>query len=487
MKVNGYSSLKTNMILNAAKGIMGILFPLISFPYVSKVLGVANMGKYNFASSVVSYFVIFAGLGINAYAIREGARVREDSLRFQRFSDEIFSINILSTLVSYALLIITYCVSNKLHEYHDLLFILSLQIFFKTIGVEWIYCVFEDYIYITIRSMIFQFISFACLLIFVKTNNDLNKYAVITVFSGVGSNILNYIHAKKYCSVHFDPKLCLKSHIKPILIMFAMSVTVTIYVSSDITILGYLCSDETVGIYSASTKVYSIIKTILSSVLIVSIPRLSSMLGHNNRTDFDKIASDIYRTLITIVLPAITGIILMSEDIVLLLSNETYIEAASSLCLLSIALFFCLGAWFWGQCILVPMKMEKVVFGVTVVSAVVNIALNFMIIPVWKENAAAFTTILAEGISFFWCSRKGRKHTRLSGIGRTYGKVGTGCAAIVVIALSVRSVISSLYLRLILTVSVAVLIYFSIEVFVKNEAISEIFAVVKGKFKKTRD
>lgn len=483
MEMNNRSSLKINMILNAIKGIMGILFPLISFPYASKVLGVVNLGKYNFSSSLINYFILFAGLGISTYAIREGAKIRENPLILKKFSAEMFSINILSTLVSYALLIIFYCISSKLHDYRNLLFILSMQILFKTIGVEWIYSIFEDYLYITIRSILFQFVSLACLLIFVRTDSDVNKYAIITVFSVAGANILNYMHAKRYCKFRVTKKLNLKRHIRPILILFAMSVTVTIYVSSDITILGYLCSDETVGIYSVSTKVYSIIKTILSSILVVSIPRLAAMLGNNTRTNFDRTASDIYRTLITIVLPAITGIILMSEDIVLLLSNKTYIDATSSLRLLGVSLFFCLGAWFWGQCILVPLKMETAVFRVTVVSAIVNIVLNLMLIPFWREEAAAFTTILAEGISFFWCSLQGRKHTKLSGIGQTYRKVGVGCVAIAAIAYFIKITISSLYLRVISTVSVTAIIYFGIEITLKNEAISDIFIAAKRKFK----
>ena len=88
--MNNRSSLKINMILNAIKGIMGILFPLISFPYVSKILGVVNLGKYNFSSSVINYFILFAGLGISTYAIREGAKIRENPLILKKFSAEMF-------------------------------------------------------------------------------------------------------------------------------------------------------------------------------------------------------------------------------------------------------------------------------------------------------------------------------------------------------------------------------------------------------------
>ena len=152
-------SIKVNMILNAIKGLMSIFFPLISFPYVSKVLGVDNIGRYNFANSIISYFVLFAGLGINTYAIREGARLREKENEFRQFANEMFSINILSTIMSYVLFALLLIIVPKFQEYKTLLIILSLQIIFKTIGIEWIYSIYEDYAYITLRSIVFQVIS----------------------------------------------------------------------------------------------------------------------------------------------------------------------------------------------------------------------------------------------------------------------------------------------------------------------------------------
>jgi O-antigen/teichoic acid export membrane protein len=342
-------SLKLNMVLNAIKGLMSVVFPLISFPYISRVLGVDNIGRYNFANSIISYIILAAGLGISTYAIREGARVRENHLEFEKFANEMFSINIVSTVVAYFILVVLLFAVPKFQEYMTLLIILSLQVIFKTIGIEWIYSIYEDYAYITVRSILFQVISLILLFVMVKNENDINNYAAITVISSVGSNVLNYFHARKYCRVKPTSVIDWKKHLKPIMILFAMSVTVTIYVSSDTTILGFLCDDHTVGIYSVSTKVYSIIKTVLSSVLVVSIPRLSAMLGKKDKAGFDAVSVDIYGTLLTIVAPAIVVLIALRKQIVLLISDAEYSTASSSLAILSVALLFCLGAWFWGQ------------------------------------------------------------------------------------------------------------------------------------------
>lgn len=472
-------SLKLNMILNAIKGIMSIVFPLISFPYVSKILGVENIGKYNFANSIINYVVLFAGLGISTYAIREGARIRNNMGELRTFAGEMFSINVISTIVAYIGLFILLIIVPKFHEYTSILIILSLQVVFKTIGIEWIYSIYEDYAYITIRSIIFQALSLVLLFLLVKTQNDVNRYAAITVLSSVGSNILNYVHARKYCKVSLTIKINWEKHIKPILVLFAMSLTVTLYVSSDTTMLGLLCNDYTVGIYSVSTKIYSIVKTVLSSVLVVSIPRLSSLIGESKGDEFNEVASDIYRTLLTLVLPAITGLIVLRKQIILILADNTYIRAESSLMLLSIALLFCLGAWFWGQCILVPLKKENIVFKATIVSAIVNVVLNLVLIKTWKENAAAFTTILAEAISLFWCSYFAHRYTKLTKIVSTTIKSLIGCLVIVGVAVLGSMIISSDIAYICFTVGFSVLLYGATEVFLKNEAIWSILRSLK--------
>lgn len=464
-------SLKLNMVLNAIKGLMGVIFPLITFPYVSRVLGVDVLGRYSFSNSVISYFTLFSALGISTYAIREGARIRDSKPAFQDFANQMFTINMISTIISYLLIFICLLIIPKLASYWDLILVLSIQMIFRTIGIEWVYSIYEDYTYITIRSIAFQLISLVLLFLLVKTPQDVRLYAGITTFSAVGSNILNYIHSRNtYVSVCFTKSVDWKIHIKPIMVLFAMSLTISIYVSSDTVILGFLCDDHTVGIYSVSVKIYTIIKTLLSSVLVVSIPRLSAILGQKNMEEFDHTAGDIYKTLLTLVAPAITGIIVLREQIVSIISTSDYLNASSSLALLGIALFFCMGAWFWGQCVMVPFKQDTQIFRITVISALINIVLNFALIPIWKENAAALTTILAEGFAFVMCRRYGMQKTKLTGVASTIWKILIGCVAVAGIAILFKMIIDNQLLYTIVTIIVSVIVYFVVEIVLRNDA-----------------
>lgn len=451
---------------------MNMVFPLITFPYILKVLGVNGIGQFSFSTSFISYFILMASLGISPYAIREGARIRDNREKLSIFASEVFSINVVSTIIAYSVLFILIFLIPKLQNYFNLLLILSIQIVFTTIGVEWLYAINEDFLYITLRSIFFNIISIVLLFTFVHQSKDLYVYAEITVLASVGANIINYNRSKKYCTVKLTKHLRWRTHIKPILTLFAMQVATTIYISSDNTILGFLWNDRVVGLYSASAKIYSVIKSVLSSIIVVSIPKLSLLLGNKRINDFEALAYNIYTTLLTFVIPAILGIILLREEIILFLSNKDYLESTSSLMILSIALFFCLGAWFWGQAILVPMKKEKYVFTATMISAIVNIVMNFILIPIGRENAAAFTTVLAEAIAFFLQWYEGRKYIKLRGIWIQIAKVTVGCVGILITYLCCKPLQDRQNLYIICVLAGSVFIYIVIELLLKNEAIS---------------
>ena len=324
-------SLTLNAIMSGTKTILQIIFPLITFPYISNILQVNNLGKVNFASSVCGYFLLFAGLGISSYAVREGSRHVNDREKLSAFASEMFSINMISTALTYAALAVTMLFWTKLHAYTDLMLVLSLQIFFTTIGTEWVFTIFEEYTYITVRGMIFQILSFAALFLFVKNQSDYCIYAGISVFASVGSNVLNYFRARRYCAIHFTWKVDWKTHLKPILIIFASTLATTLYVSSDTTILGILGSDYNVGIYAVAGKIYGIVKNLLSAVLVVSIPRLSHYAGVGAKKEFNQLFNNIFSALMVVVAPAVIGLILLSREVVLFISGESYLDAVQPL------------------------------------------------------------------------------------------------------------------------------------------------------------
>ena len=474
-------SLKLNMILNAINGFMSVILPLITFPYVSRILGVENIGRYNFAASVVSYFILFAEFGINTYAVREGAAKKKNKKELNNFANRIISFNVLTSIFSFILLLILIFTVPKFKDYTVLLLILSLQVLLKPFAVEWIYSVYEDYLYITLRSIAFQVIFIALLVLIFRNHPNLIMYVSIVAFSACCTNIFNFIYSRKYLVIGFTKDIKIRDDIKSILMIFGMSLTSTIYVSSDTTILGFLCDDHVVGIYSASVQVYTIVKMILSSVLVVSIPRLAAYYGNNELNEFKTTAVDIYKTLLTVVMPSITALIIFRKHIVRAIGGKQYLESSSSLGLLGIALLFCMSAWFWGQCVLVATKHEKDVFAVTVVCAIVNIVLNFALIPLWQENAAAFTTIIAEATAYVWCMYKGKKYIKLEGFISVFLKSVIGCIGMLITGLLLMKAIEDILIQVIVIVPVSIILYTLIEMILKNEVACSLLKEIKSK------
>ena len=467
-------SLTMNAIMSGVRSILSILFPLITFPYVSRVLQVENLGKYNFANSVCSYFVLLAGLGISTYAIREGSKLRENREQVSRFASQMYTINLASSALSYLALVLVVAAVPRFRSYGLLIAIFSIQILFAAIGAEWVFTVFEEFGYITIRGIAFQVVGLILLFLFVKRPEDYYKYALITVFSSVGANGLNWFRLRRYCDLRLVRGIQWGRHLKPILIIFATSLATMLYVESDITILGLLTDDYHVGIYSVSVKVYKIVKSFLSSALVVSIPRFAHYIGMGETKEYNRLFRSMFHFLLLLVAPAVTGLICLSRDVVLLISDPSYLPASTSLQILSAALFVCLFGWLYNACVLIPQKREKYVMYATVVSALVNILFNLILVPLFQENAAAFTTVLAEAVSMVLCIFYARGLVDLKVNLRSVGSVLVGCAGIVACCTAARYAIDGFLPRVAVSVFGSCAVYFLILALLKNEMVRDV-------------
>ncbi|APV48199.1 poly-gamma-glutamate biosynthesis protein [Lactobacillus delbrueckii subsp. bulgaricus] len=479
-------SLGLNAALNGFRSVLNIIFPIITFPYISRVLTVGEIGKYNWSNSFVSYFLLIAGLGVSTYAIREGAKFRNDRKTLSDFASQVFSINILSTLASYVLLLLCVLIFSKIHAYAICVFIFSIQIIFTTLGTEWIYSIFEEYAYITIRSILFKILSIVLLFIFVRRPGDYLKYAAITVFSAVGSNVLNYVHAKKFCTISFTFNIDWKSHIKPILIIFGSSVASAIYVSIDTTLLGLINNNYVVGIYSVSSKMYTIVKQLISAVLTVAIPRFALLWGRNRIRQYRQLLLKISDVLAMISVPMSVGVYMLAPQIVVLLSSEKYIRSVSSLRLLCPALIFSIFSWIFTSCVLIPAKREDKVFIVTAVSAIINVVLNLLLMPAFKENAAAVTTSLSEFVSLIlgiYYSKDIIKGIYEKSFLKDVLSYLVGAASIVIVCIFGSMLFKSIIAIIMFDVVLSVIEYALILIGLKNRYIFEMLNTLAIRFK----
>lgn len=472
-------SLGANAILNVIKTIASILFPLITMPYVNRVLQVKHMGMVDFSATFVNYFIQLAALGIPNYAIREGARLRDNQTKLIDFCNQIFSINIISTIISYIFLGIALIVFPETNRYLILILIQSINIVGTTIGISWFYSIIEDYAYITIRSLVFQLISLILTFTLIRSEGDTWKYAIILVVSSSGTGLLNYIHSRKFIKIRFTFKLELKKHIVPILVLFSSSIAMIIYVNSDSTMIGIMIGDYYNGLYSVSVKIYTILKNVLASIFVVTLPRLSYYLSNGRTEEYKILTRKSLSFVFLLILPVIVGLNLTCEDVIRIVAGKTYLEAATSLRILSIAIFFSLVATYFTTSILLPFRREKVVFIATAISAVVNILLNLWLIPVFHEKGAAMTTLIAEILVVLIELPFVREQISVNK--KSMFQCALGCIGIIVCCLFINKYINIYWLRITMDIVCASICYFALLFVMGNEEIKEAISMLKSK------
>ncbi|RGR58484.1 flippase [Dorea formicigenerans] len=475
-------SVRKNAILNSIRVVLSIAFPLITYPYVTRVLQAENLGKVNFASSTMSYFSLLAVLGLTIYAGREGIRYRDNQIKLDCFCSELLTLNICTTVFAYICLAVTIAFIPGFQNYKGLLLIYSSTILFSTLGMEWIYTIFEDYAYITKRSIVFQIISVVLMFVFVRKKTDFYIYAAINVLASVGSNIFNCIHARKYISprIVFNKKIF--SHLKHSIIFFANSIASTIYSNIDMTMLGMMCSNYNVGIYSVSVKIYTMIKSVLVAIMSVTAPRLTYYKFNKMEEQFNKMASKLLKTMIVFLFPVVVGINLTANEIILVISGEGYIDSVVSLRILSFAILVSILASITSN-ILLSCKKERIVFKGTSLAAFTNFVINLIVIPVYKQNGAAFTTFLAELVVFLVGLYNARKDVTFDRMWKTLKESCIGCLAMIGVAWIIRCFVHNMVMELVLKVTICSIIYFLILTILKNDVVGEYWEIIKMRWK----
>lgn len=479
-------SIKRNALLNIIKQCCNILFPLITYPYVSRTLGSASLGRFSFADSIIQYAIILSSLGAVSYAIREGARIRDDKKRIVAFASEVFTINLISLTLSIVILITLLLLSDRINKELFLICILSINVAANIFGRDWINSIYEDYFYITIRYIVFQTLAMIAMFVFIKNPEDVNKYALIVVFGNAGAQFANIVQTCKKVPLRIRFSKDLLKHLKSILYMFCISVASVIYINSDITILGYFTTDEDVGIYYMVGKVYTIVKALLNAIITVSIPRLSYYLGKQDDAKYQQLLSSLRNYLYTFVIPITVGLFMLSGNVMRIIGGNEFESGFHTLRLLSVAMLFAVFGCFYSQAILIPNRKENIFFFATIVSAVFNIGLNFIVIPWLGINGAALTTLVSEIIIVLICyvNSKGL-HYKFENKGDFVIIIGS--ITIIVICHIINSLISDFIIATSLSILFSVISYFVVLLLGKNDVVlSFVSTLIKKSIRQKR-
>jgi len=390
------TSLKLNFIMNAILTMSSFVFPLITFPYVSRVLLPTGTGKVSFATSLISYFSMFAQLGIPTYGIRACAKVRDDREELTRTAQELLIINLVMDLISYVVLGLCLLFVPRLQEDRTLYVVVSATILLTSIGMEWLYKALEQYTYITIRSIIFKFIALIAMFLLIHEQDDYVIYGAISILAASASNVFNFVNAHKYIDMKPVGNYNFKRHFKAVGVFFAMSCATTIYTHLDTVMLGFMKTDEDVGYYNAAVRVKSLLVSIVTSLGTVLLPRSSYYVEQGKIDEFKRITRKALNFVFILASPLMLYFILYAKEGIYFLSGTAYAGSIVPMQIIMPTLLLIGISNILGIQILVPLGREKIVLYSEVAGAVVDLILNAILIPSFASSGAAVGTVAAE-------------------------------------------------------------------------------------------
>ncbi|MCD8020656.1 MAG: flippase [Clostridiales bacterium] len=390
-------SLKVNFIMNAILTMSSFIFPLITFPYVSRILLPTGTGKVSFATSLISYFSMFAQLGIPTYGIRACAKVRDDREELTRTAHELLAINLVMDVISYGVLVLALLFVPRLQEDRTLYVVVSFTIILTAIGMEWLYKALEQYTYITIRSIIFKFVALVAMFLLIHEEEDYVIYGGISILAASASNVFNFINVHKYIDMKPVGNYHFKRHFKPISVFFAMSCATTVYTHLDTVMLGFMKTDEDVGYYNAAVKIKTILVSIVTSLGTVLLPRASYYVEQNQMDEFKRITKKALNFVFLIAVPMMVYFILYARQGIFFLSGSAYTGSIMPMKIIMPTLLLIGITNILGIQILVPLGRERIVLYSEIAGAIVDLILNIMLIPRFASSGAAIGTLAAEG------------------------------------------------------------------------------------------
>lgn len=389
-------SIGYNFVMNFILSASQFLFPLITFPYISRVLLAEGSGKVTFASSVASYFLMAASLGIPTYGIRACAQVRNDRTQLSRTAQEIFFINVITTVLStLAFLGCIFCVP-RLQSDRTLFLLHAASLLLNELGVNWLFQALEQYDYITMRTLAFKVLCVVLMFFLVKDRDDYVIYAGISIFASIASNLLAFFHARTYVDFSWKGNYHFRRHLKPIFVLFAQSLAVSIYTNLDTVMLGFMKADVEVGYYNAAVKVKTVLVSLVTSLGAVLLPRMSFYVKETREQDFlDAMTMGLNVTLL-MALPLTTYFTLYASESIRFLAGEGYAGAVLAMQLITPAVIPIGITVILGIQVLTALEKESIVLFSVIVGALVDLGLNLALIPAWGAAGAALATTLAE-------------------------------------------------------------------------------------------
>ncbi|MCB9497934.1 MAG: oligosaccharide flippase family protein [Erysipelotrichaceae bacterium] len=392
------NNIRVNVIVNIIRTIVLTFLSFITFPWVCRYLGDASLGLYTWVNTFVAYFLILAKIGIPNLAVRECVKVRDDKERLSNKVQVFFLLQLIATILSFGFMCTLVFSIPALRDSQALVFILALNFLAGVFSFEWVFIALEKQFYMAVRSIVALTIAAILIVAFVRTPDDYLIYALITISVTVMTTIANVYYVRRYISFKKTLPYHFKEYLKPLGILFTLTLLISLYNQTDTFILGFIDPTKTeVASYSVGMKGIDIVIGVMTALSTVFIPRSAFYYQKDDKRFFNNLTKYSMNICMFVVFPAIVTMCILAFPICGLISgtydysdlSNGYLNAPLVLIILaSIMLTYSFGNIIYGQ-ILLPMKKEKYYLIAMASGTAINIVLSIVLGKyVFSDNPA---------------------------------------------------------------------------------------------------
>lgn len=389
-------SLKKNYAYNLIYQVVTLISPLITAPYIARVLGASNIGRYSYTQSIVAYIILLSTLGTTLYAQREVA-FHQGNVHMQ--SKVFFELLLLRVILGVFGLAAVACLIIFYKEYRILFLIQSLELVANMICIDWFYAGNEEFKVTMVRNLSVRILNIISIFLFVKTNEDLHKYVLILVLGTLIGNFSLWIQIKK--SLTRIPVSCLKvfRHLSGSMSIFAAQIAASVYSMLDKTMIGIITtSSYENGYYEQAQKIERIALTVVLALGTVLMPRISKAHSDKDHRGVEESISRSFNYMWFISLPMMFGIIATAPSFIPWFYGEGYEKTITLLQILSVLLLAIGINNITGIQYLMSIKKERIMTYTEIIGGVVNVSLNLVLIRAYASVGAAIASVIAESI-----------------------------------------------------------------------------------------
>lgn len=473
-------SITKNYIYNLMYQILILILPLVTTPYVSRILGAENLGIYSYTISITTFFILFGALGIGLYGQRQIAYQQEDRQKYSITFWEIALLKCITLGISLIIFYFTFAIGKN--DYNTYYKILMLEIIGNMLDITWFFTGLEEFKKTVSRNTLVKIISVISIFVFVKTKSDLYKYFIIYVISVLLGNVSLWLYLPKYIKKVDFRKMKLTKHIKPVIGLFIPQVAIQLYTILDKAMIGTIISDKSeVGYYEQSQKIVKLLLTIITSIGTVMLPRIANIFAKGETEKINKYMSLSFNAVFLLAFPIIFGLIAVADAFVPIFFGDGYASVIMLMKIISPIILFIGISNVTGVQYLLPTKRQKQYTISVVMGAIVNFIVNMLLIPKHGAIGASIGTVFAEGtvagIQVFF-TRKDFQWKNILKCGIHYLVLSI---IFFIPCLMLKYFINDNVLLIVLQIIIGVIIYSLLLLFLRDKMIVEFMNMIKKK------